>query len=63
MPPCSSRSGVRPDFQLSVVVGFLDALYVPLRKRVAAALFEEAKLKVTGAVLDFAAQVDRKSVV
>jgi cobalt-zinc-cadmium efflux system outer membrane protein len=50
-------TGVRPDFQLSVVVGFLDALYVPLRKRVAAALFEEAKLKVTGAVLDFAAQV------
>src|SRR4029453_4676176 len=50
-------TGVRPDFQLSVVVGFLDALYVPLRKRVATALFEEAKLKVTGAVLDFAAQV------
>ena len=50
-------SGVRPDFQLSVVVSFLDALYVPLRKRVAAARFEEAKLRVTGAVLDFAAQV------
>ena len=50
-------TGVRPDFQLSVVVGVLDALYVPLRKRVATALFEEAKLKVTGAVLDFAAQV------
>jgi len=50
-------TGVRPDFQLSVVVGLLDALYVPLRKRVAAAQFEEAKLKVTGAVLDFVAQV------
>ena len=50
-------SGVRPDFQLSVVISLLDALYVPLRKRVAAALFEEAKLRVTGAVLDFAAQV------
>jgi cobalt-zinc-cadmium efflux system outer membrane protein len=50
-------SGVRPDFQLSVVFSFLDALYVPLRKRVAAAAFEEAKLRVTGAVLDFAAQV------
>src|SRR6266581_3394621 len=47
-------SGVRPDIQLSVVVGFLD---VPLRKRVAAAQFEEAKLRVTGAVLDFAVQV------
>jgi cobalt-zinc-cadmium efflux system outer membrane protein len=50
-------SGVRPDFQLSVVVGLLDALYVPLRKRVAAARFEEAKLRVTGAVLEFAGQV------
>jgi len=50
-------SGVRPDIQLSVVVSVLDALYVPLRKRVAAAQFEEAKLRVTGAVLDFAVQV------
>jgi cobalt-zinc-cadmium efflux system outer membrane protein len=50
-------SGVRPDLQLSVVISFLDALYVPLRKRVAAARFEEAKLRVTGAVLDFAVQV------
>ncbi len=50
-------SGVRPDIQLSVVVGFLDVLYVPLRKRVAAAHFEEAKLRVTGIVLDFAVQV------
>jgi cobalt-zinc-cadmium efflux system outer membrane protein len=50
-------SGVRPDIQLSVVFSFLDALYVPLRKRVAAAQFEEAKLRVTGAVLDFALRV------
>ena len=50
-------TGARPDFQLSVVFGFLDAFYVPLRKRVAATQFEEARLKVTGAVLDFAAQV------
>ena len=50
-------SGVRPDLQLGVAVSLLDALYVPLRKRVAAARFEEAKLRVTGAVLDFAAQV------
>lgn len=50
-------SGVRPDLQFGVVVSFLDALYIPLRKRVAAAQFEEAKLRVTGAVLDFAAQV------
>ena len=50
-------SGIRPDIQLSVILSFLDALYVPLRKRVAAAQFEEAKLRVTGAVLDFALQV------
>jgi cobalt-zinc-cadmium efflux system outer membrane protein len=48
---------VRPDLQLGVVFSVLDALYVPLRKRVAAAQFEEAKLRVTGAVLDFALQV------
>jgi cobalt-zinc-cadmium efflux system outer membrane protein len=52
-------SGVRPDLQLSVVFSLLDALYVPLRKRVATAQFEEAKLRVTGAVLDFTARVRR----
>jgi cobalt-zinc-cadmium efflux system outer membrane protein len=50
-------SGARPDLQFGAVVSLLDALYVPLRKRVAAALFEEAKLRVTGAVLDFAGEV------
>jgi cobalt-zinc-cadmium efflux system outer membrane protein len=48
---------VRPDVQLGVAFSVLDALYVPLRKRVAAAQFEEAKLRVTGAVLDLALQV------
>lgn len=52
-------SGARPDLQLSVVVSVLDALYVPLRKRVAAAQFEEAKLRVTGAVLDFVPRARR----
>jgi outer membrane protein, heavy metal efflux system len=52
-------SGARPDLQLGVVVSFLDVFYVPLRKRVAAARLEEAKLRVTGAVLDHAAQVRR----
>jgi outer membrane protein, heavy metal efflux system len=42
---------------LSVAVSFLDVFYIPLRTRVAAARFEEAKLQVTGAVLDFAATV------
>ena len=38
-------------------MSLLDALYVPLRKRMAASRFEGAKLWVTGAVLDFATQV------
>jgi cobalt-zinc-cadmium efflux system outer membrane protein len=36
---------------------FLEIFYLPLRKRVAAAQFEEAKLQVMGAVLDFTATV------
>jgi cobalt-zinc-cadmium efflux system outer membrane protein len=46
-----------PDLQLGVVFGLLDALYVPLRRRVAAAELEEAKLRVTGAVLDLVLDV------
>jgi cobalt-zinc-cadmium efflux system outer membrane protein len=42
---------------LSTAVNFLDIFYVPLRKRVATARFEDVKLQVTGAVLDFAATV------
>ena len=42
---------------LDVALDFLGIFYLPLRKRVAAARFEEAKLQVTGAVLDFAATV------
>src|SRR5687767_716344 len=49
--------GGPPDLELSAVMNFLDVLYLPLRKRVAAARFEEAKTRVTGSVLDFAARV------
>jgi outer membrane protein, heavy metal efflux system len=42
---------------LSVAVSFLDVFYIPLRTRAAAARFEETKLQVAGAVLDFAATV------
>ena len=38
-------------------MNFLDIIYLPLRKRVAAARFEEAKTRVSGMVLDFAARV------
>src|ERR1044071_428180 len=50
-------SGGRPDFELTAVMGFLDIFYLPLRKRVAASQFEEAKTRVTGAVLDLAGKV------
>ena len=41
-------SGGRPKLELSAVWNFLDIFYVPLRKRVAAARFEEAKLGSQG---------------
>ncbi len=50
-------AGGEPDLELGIAVGFLNIFYMPLRKRVAAARFEAAKLQVTGAVLDFAATV------
>ena len=43
--------------ELSAALSFLDIFYIPLRTRVAAARFEDAKLQVTGAVLDFAATI------
>jgi cobalt-zinc-cadmium efflux system outer membrane protein len=48
-------SGGQTNLEFVTVMNFLDVFYMPLRKRVAAARFEEAKLRVTGAVLDFAA--------
>jgi cobalt-zinc-cadmium efflux system outer membrane protein len=50
-------SGGQPELEFSTALDFLDVFYIPLRKRVAAARFEEAKLQVTGGVLDFAATV------
>ena len=47
-------TGGRADLELTAVMNFLDVFYLPLRTRVAAARFEEAKLRVTGAVLTFA---------
>ena len=47
-------TGGRVDLELTAVMNFLDVFYLPLRTRVAAARFEEAKLRVTGAVLTFA---------
>ena len=43
--------------ELTAALNFLDIFYLPLRKRVAEAQFADAKLQVTGVVLDFAATV------
>src|SRR5207249_9825837 len=40
-------SGGRADLELTAVMNFLDLVYIPLRKRVAASRFEEIKLRVT----------------
>jgi cobalt-zinc-cadmium efflux system outer membrane protein len=45
------------ELEMNVALEFLDIFYRPLRKRVAAARFEDTKLQVTGSVLDFAAAV------
>jgi cobalt-zinc-cadmium efflux system outer membrane protein len=50
-------SGEEANLELATAMSFLGILYMPLRKRVAAARFEDVKLQVTGAVLDFAATV------
>jgi cobalt-zinc-cadmium efflux system outer membrane protein len=52
-----AAGGGKPDLELSVVMNFLDVFYLPLRKRVAAARFEEAKSRISGAVLDFAGRI------
>ena len=51
------QNGGSPDIEVGADLNFLEIFYRPLRRRVAAARFEEAKMLVTGAVLDFAGQV------
>jgi cobalt-zinc-cadmium efflux system outer membrane protein len=50
-------SGGQPDLELGAAMNFLNIFYIPLRKRVAAARFEEIKTRVAGSVLDFAGRV------
>ena len=49
--------GGRPDLELGAAMNFLNIFYISLRKRVAAARFEEVKTRVAGSVLDFAGRV------
>jgi outer membrane protein, heavy metal efflux system len=50
-------TGPGPEFEVTLAQNFLDVLYIPMRKAVAEADFETAKLRVAGAVLDLAARV------
>jgi outer membrane protein, heavy metal efflux system len=51
------EAGGGTGFELALVQDFVDLLYIPLRKKVAASAFEAAKLRVAGQVLDLAADV------
>lgn len=50
------ESGGGDVFEFTIAQSFLEVLFLPLRKQVAEARFEAAKLRVTGAVLDLAAE-------
>lgn len=50
-------SGPGPGAELALIQDFLQALLIPLRRRVAAAKFEAAKLDVAQAVIDLATKV------
>jgi cobalt-zinc-cadmium efflux system outer membrane protein len=52
-----TSGGGRPDLELGAAMNFLNFLYMPLRKRVAAARFDEVKSRIAGSVLDFAGRV------
>ena len=51
------EGGSGTGLELALVQDFIDILYIPLRKRLAAAAFEATKLRVSGEVLDLAGEV------
>ena len=46
-----------PNVELAVTQDFIDILFIPARKKLAASQFEAAKLRVAGAVVNLAAEV------
>lgn len=50
-------SGPGPEVELSLTQNFLELLYIPMRKKVAEARFEESKQRVAAAVIDLATRV------
>jgi cobalt-zinc-cadmium efflux system outer membrane protein len=51
------RGGGGVRIEMSLVADFLDLFFIPMRKRLAETAFEGARLRVSGAVIDLAAQV------
>ena len=51
-----SADGGGTGVEVALVQDFIDILFIPLRKRVAAASFQATKLEVAGAVIDLAGQ-------
>ena len=52
-----AASGPGPSAEANLLLDFIQALQIPLRKRVAEAALEQAKLEVAQAVIDLAAEV------
>lgn len=52
-----AEGGGGTGIEMALVQDFIDILYIPLRKRLAAAAFETAKLRVAGEVLGLAGEV------
>ena len=52
-----AEGGAGTGLEMALVQDFLDLFYIPLRKRQAGSAFEAAKLRVSGAVIDLAAEV------
>ncbi len=53
------EGGLPVNLAFGVVFQFIDALYIPLRRRVAASKLEEAKIAVTSQVIDHAAMTQQ----
>lgn len=52
-----NKGGFKTDIEYSITASFLDLFLVPLRKRIAAAEFEEAKFRVSNEILNLAFDV------
>ena len=58
-PRWAIHDGSGFSYELTVTQDFLDILFIPLRRRIAAAQFEQAKLRVAGEVIERGTEVKR----